>query len=294
MKKTKIAARSTGKGSSPEITAPSLVIQAAGRNMAPEDLELLRQAARSLEHPSFAIRLSSVLGTPIEKAEKFLPQPAYKLIYSTAHTAIEKAFEAAVSSLRNGRKRRPPRNVFYRTLAAGTGAVGGLFGLYGLLLDLPISTTIMLRSIAEIARANGEDLYTLESRMACLEVFALGGHAETDNAAESGYYGLRFALALPVTQATRYVSRYGMAAQGAPMLTSLVQAVSARFGAVVSQRAAAQMVPLIGAAGGSALNLLFISHFQEMARGHFVVRRLERKYGPELVSQVYKEFRSEA
>ena len=50
-----------------------------------------------------------------------------------------------------------------------------------------------------------------------------------------------------------------------------------------------QAVPAIGAAGGAAINLVFINHFQDMARGHFTVRRLERKYGAEVIQREYKE-----
>jgi len=56
----------------------------------------------------------------------------------------------------------------------------------------------------------------------------------------------------------------------------------------VSEKAAAQAVPAIGAAGGAIINTLFIDHFQDMARGHFVVRRLERKYGTKIVEETYK------
>ena len=119
--------------------------------------------------------------------------------------------------------------------------------------------------------------------MACLEVFALGGETESDDAADTGYYGIRLALAWPVTHATHYVARHGLAAEGGPILASLVSAISTRFGVAVSEKMAAMAVPLIGAAGAATINLLFMAHFQEMARGHFVVRRLERKYGKELV-----------
>lgn len=44
---------------------------------------------------------------------------------------------------------------------------------------------------------------------------------------------------------------------------------------------------MIGAASGALVNTIFINHFQDMARGHFVVRRLERRYGPELVRKTY-------
>ena len=255
-----------------------------------EDLERLRWATQHLEHPSLAARLSSLLGTPIEIAVKLLPRPVYAQVHRAAEAAVGQVMDVAASSLRHVQE-KDPRNGLYRGLAAGCGALGGAFGLYGLLLDLPISTTLMLRSVAEIARAEGEDLSTPEARLACLEVFALGGHAESDDAAETGYYGIRLALALPITQAARHLADHGFSGRGAPVLVDLIRAVGARFGVVVGQKTAAQLVPLIGAAGGAAVNLIFMSHYQEMARGHFVVRALERRYGPALVQANYEAIR---
>jgi len=55
-----------------------------------------------------------------------------------------------------------------------------------------------------------------------------------------------------------------------------------------SEKAAAQAVPIIGAAGGAILNWLFISHYQQMAKGHFTIRRLERLYPSQLVEARYR------
>jgi hypothetical protein len=256
----------------------------------PSDLERLRWATQHLEHPSLAARLTSIVGTPIEIAVKLLPRPIYRQVRSLADAAIGRVMEVAAATLRHADE-SDPRDGLYRGLAAGTGAVGGFFGIYGLLLDLPISTTLMLRSIAEIARAEGEDLRSPEARMACLEVFALGGHAETDDAAEAGYYGIRVALAVPITQAARHIAEYGLGGKGAPVVVELIRAIGTRFGLVISQKAAAQLVPLVGAAGGASINLVFMSHFQEMARGHFVVRALERRYGRDLIQANYEAIR---
>ncbi len=59
--------------------------------------------------------------------------------------------------------------------------------------------------------------------------------------------------------------------------------------ALSSGKAAAQAVPLVGAFGGAAINTLFIDHFQDMGRGHFVVRRLERLHGQEEIRRLYDE-----
>ena len=55
------------------------------------------------------------------------------------------------------------------------------------------------------------------------------------------------------------------------------------------KKAASMIVPSISAATGAAINALFMDHFQDMAKGHFVVRRLERKYGNQLIEEAYKK-----
>ena len=72
------------------------------------------------------------------------------------------------------------------------------------------------------------------------------------------------------------------------MLARFVARVAKYFGVQASQKLAAQAVPAIGAAGGAAINALFMGHFPTLARGHFIVRRLERKYDPQVVRLAYE------
>ena len=67
-----------------------------------------------------------------------------------------------------------------------------------------------------------------------------------------------------------------------------VRAIAARFGIVIGEQAGARMIPLLGAASGAMVNLVFMKHFQDVARGHFIVRRLERKYGAAFVRKAYQ------
>lgn len=246
----------------------------------------LEWANRHMEHPSLAARLSSVIGTPIDIAIKLIPPPLYRKIRRVADNAVGQVLKVAVSSLQNVAE-KDPRNGLYRALAGGTGAAGGLFGIYGLPIDLAVSTTLMLRSIAEIARSEGERIDSTDTRLACLEVFALGGHSESDDAAETGYYSLRLALALPITQASRHIALHGVNS-GGPVAARLASLIASRFSVAVSQKTAAQLVPVIGAATGAVINVAFMNHFQEMARGHFIVRRLERKYGEKMIRNSYE------
>ena len=173
--------------------------------------------------------------------------------------------------------------------SAASGAVGGAFGLAALTVELPVSTTIMMRSIADVARSEGADLADRQTQLECVMVLALGGNAPSDDAAEVGYFAVREAMTRAVSAAAAHVARHGLAKEGAPALVRLITLIAEHYSVNVTEKAAAQMVPLIGAVGGAAVNTIFIDHFQSVARGHFAVRRLERKYGEATVREKYRE-----
>lgn len=248
------------------------------------DLEALRAAVAALERQSFAGRVARLAGRRMGLVSRPLPPQLQEMAGLAAQKALTTALRVALSSLEGAPSRDTTR--FHRRLAALTGGVGGAVGLASLPVELPLSTTIMLRSIADIARHHGENLRNPETGLACLEVFALGGHAG-DNMLEGGYLAVRGLLAKSVSDAARYVATRGLSQEAAPALVRLVGQLSARFGVVVSQKVAAQAVPIIGAVSGAAINLAFTEHFQTLAHGHFAVRRLERIYNPALVRAQY-------
>lgn len=251
-----------------------------------EDALSLAKAYERLENPSFAARLSHIVGTPIEMGLKLLPRSWYLKLYRSTENAVWKAMNVAVHSLKD--KRGRPCDFSYKLAGAASGAVSGFFGAPALLLELPFSTTLMLRAIADIAQGEGEDLNELETRLACLEVFALGGRSDADDVADLGYYGIRLALQAPIANASSFLGQGGFArGPGSPLLVDFIATVAKRFGVTLSEKAAAEVIPVIGALGGGFVNTVFIQHFQDMARGHFTVRRLERKYGPALVRAEY-------
>jgi len=67
-----------------------------------------------------------------------------------------------------------------------------------------------------------------------------------------------------------------------------VRPIATRFGVVITDKLAAQMVPVAGALSAAMLNLVFIRHYQDVAKGHFIGRRLERQYGSELIKTQYQ------
>jgi hypothetical protein len=253
----------------------------------PQDLADLKSAKDLLEHPGLAARITSLFGTPIEKGFKLLPERWSDTVQDVTRTALHRALNFAVGTL-GDRQHRPSSDFIHKMCVAASGGVAGALGLSALAVELPVSTTIMLRSIADIARSEGERIKEVEAKLACLEVFALGGSSARDNAAEAGYFAVRVALGRTISEAAQFIAERGLAEEGAPALVRLITAIAGRFGTVVSEKLAAQAIPVIGAAGGALINTLFIDHFQDMARGHFTVRRLERKYGADEVRRQYE------
>ncbi len=251
----------------------------------------LSWAYQHLEHPSLAARLSNLLAAPIEEGLSLLPKHWRRRLDRTAEASIYRSLKLAVASMQHNGPSKA-NNIMHKFMVGGIGAAGGFFGPLTLLAELPITTTLILRSIADIAHAQGEDLTLREARMACVQVFALGGRTKEDEAADLGYYGLRVTLGFYFE---RDILEYAANAEGPhiPVAIEVVRAIAARFGVVISDKAAAQMVPIAGAVTGAALNLIFISHYQDVAKGHFIVRRLEREHGEELIKNAYQALREE-
>jgi hypothetical protein len=259
--------------------------------MSAEDEAALREAVAALERTSFAGRLTQMVGRQIDFAGKLVPQPISGAVGKAVTLALKAAMRVALTGLSKGPAAgllvKDRRNL-HRALVAASGAVGGAFGLITLPVELPVSTTLILRSVAEIARAEGEDLSDPEAALACLEVFALGGQHGASDLVEGGYFALRGFLAKSVSEAARHIAVRGVGGETAPILLRLMSQIAARFGLVVSQKIAAQAIPVLGALGGAAVNLAFAEHFQSLARGHFIVRRLERTYGHAPIRAAYE------
>jgi hypothetical protein len=249
------------------------------------EIEELKRARSLLESGGLVVRVAEALGRPLEAGLERLPAPARDAVQRVTQTALERALGVALGTL--AERPRGASERLHKAAAAATGAVGGFFGLGGLTVELPVATVLMLRSIADIARSEGQDITLPETRVACLEVFALGGGGG-ERAAETGYYAVRAALSQTLAEAARHIARHGLSREGAPAVVRAVAAIAARFGVVVEQKVALASVPFLGAVTASVVNTVFIDHFQKRARGHFLVRRLEEEHGYEAVRAAYE------
>ena len=251
-----------------------------------KDLDDLKYAKSLLENPGLAAKITNSLGTPIEKGFDFLPNSWRKIVSSSSQKALEVAANSAILTMKKSAK-PDAANTLHKIMVAGSGAAGGFLGLLALPIELPVSTAIMMRSIADIARSENQSVSDPQIKIACIEVFALGGPGRDDDAVETGYFAIRSGLAKSVTDAAQHIAGKGLSGKSSPALIKLISQISSRFGIQVSEKMAAQAIPVIGAVGGAVINTLFIDHFQAMARGHFIVLRLEKKYGFDVIKQAY-------
>ncbi len=257
------------------------------RPFSADELRDLQLARSLLESPSFAVKLSNVFGAPIDAGFALLPKNWSGKINRAANTALFKALEVALATTgkKGGAKRAS--SGWHKVLAGVSGGVGGAFGFAALAVELPISTTLMLRSIVDIARSEGHDTRAVETKLACLEVFALSGGRKITDPPDTPYWSTRLALQQSVQEAAAHLARKGAVEKTAPALMKFVNAIASRFGVVISEEVAAKALPILGAVGGGVINVIFMNHFQRMARGHFIILRLEKIHDWRTVKEQY-------
>ncbi|WP_026756362.1 EcsC family protein [Sediminimonas qiaohouensis] len=217
------------------------------------EAELAALARRYRGADGAAMRLLTQLGTQAETLLERLPDDLRGGLNGLTSRALEQAMGAAHSS----RGWVGDQPAWAKTaLATALGGFGGAGGLPGAMVELPVTTTLLLRAIQDVAAGNGFDPGAESVRFDCLEVFgAAGPLTARDDGADLAFLSTRLAL------------------RGATVQT-LIARVAPRLATVLGQKLAAQTVPVLGAVAGATVNYAFTSYYQEMAQVHFGLRRL--------------------
>lgn len=271
------------------------------QTMKPSDLAALRLAKYDMENVGKIMSSLNKVGNKIESGIHALPEKQQDWISKNVSNILFKIMKSNISTMEKNKKFKKPSNATYKALVGVSGAGSGFFGSFNPLgatifvSELYFSTRMMMRSILDIARNEGEDIYDINTQLACIQVFALGGDSKEDDDADTGYYSTRVAMAAAMKGAAAYLSKHGFKGLGKLMMTSanpvlmMIGLIATRLTIQVSEKFVSQAVPLVGAAGGGAINYVYMDHFQNMAKSHFVIRRLERKYGEDVVKSNYKQ-----
>lgn len=245
----------------------------------------LSNAKKKMEDIGWAMMGLNKFGNKIEDGLNLLPKKQQKWLQQLSYKVLHGVMKSNLLSMKSNNQKKSPWNRTYKALVTSSGAIGGAFGATAFAVDLGVTTKFMMRSIMDIARSEGEDLTELDTQLACLQVFALGGKSKHDDGLETGYYASKIAVSSGVKGGTKALE--GLLKGSANPIMQFIAAVASRFSIQVSEKFVAQAVPILGAAGGASINLAFMTHFQNMAQAHFAIRRLERIYGPELIEEVY-------
>lgn len=226
------------------------------------DAELDRLADIVRNAQGGGMQVLNLVGAQAENLLDMIPKAVRDRLEQTTASAIDYALSAAQAS----RGKVPDASDWLtRAVTMGTGAAGGFGGVGTALAELPVTTTVILRAILGIADEHGFDPADPKVRAACVRTFAaagpLGDHDETD---------LSFVtMRLSVTGGT---------------LQGLIAKVAPRLAVPLGQKVAAQMVPVIGAAAGAAINYVFTAYYQDMARVQFGLMRLSEATGESVES----------
>ena len=226
-------------------------------------------AARHARAGSGAMEVLNLVGAQAEGLLDRLPPEVRARLGTATERALRSAAEAAhgtrgsVPDLPQGRT---------RILTTMMGAAGGMGGLPTALAELPVTVTVLLRTIQDEAAAHGFDPAEPGVRFASVEVFGTAGPMADDDGADLGFIGARVTLT-------------GAALHG------LIARVAPRLSLVLGQKLAAQSVPLLGAAAGAATNYAYTRYYQDMAHVHFGLRRLaiEADRDPEKIVAAFRE-----
>jgi hypothetical protein len=188
---------------------------------------------------------------------------------------------------------------FHKVAAVASGALGGSLGALTAAGDVIVSTTLIMRSIQEIAREYGEDLASPEALADCLSVLAMGGPRSDDDNLDSAFWEMRAGLKLGIREKVVLKAvKTGLQTEAAQKVLSAramaeitqsaaFQKIIERFGITTQAAFAEKAVPIIGGVAGAFVNYQFLSYYQKMAHVLYRLKAIEPSYEDGQVTSCY-------
>jgi hypothetical protein len=184
---------------------------------------------------------------------------------------------------------------FHRTVVTASGAAGGFFGPITAFVDVAASTTLVLRSIQEIATSYGEDLSDPQALLDCLMVLSKGGPSDDDDALDEAYWATRASFHTSINPATVKLALESKAMQDFAaketikkvLESAVVKKILERYSITTAAAFAEKAIPVIGGAAGAVVNYQFMTYYQNMAHVTYRLKRIETKYESGQVRSCY-------
>ncbi|MFV0294234.1 MAG: EcsC family protein [Paracoccus sp. (in: a-proteobacteria)] len=219
--------------------------------------EIDRLAHRYVDARGLGMEVIDRIGGGGEQLVQRLPGFVRSRIDSAVAAALGQTFRLASASRGVLRDRGDWFNRFSTTAA---GAIGGAAGLTGAVLELPITVTMLLRAILEIAEEHGFDPSSDEVQTEALRIFAAGGPLSEDDGTDTGLLAARLTVNGRTVQA---------------LITALAPQIATRL----LTKVGTQAVPVLGAFAGASINYTFARYYQDMARVQFGLLRMSQETG---------------
>ena len=163
----------------------------------------------------------------------------------------------------------------YKSLAAAEGAVTGVAGLPGIVVDLPALVMLNLRAIGEYATYYGFDVTVQQERLFAMNVLGLASSPK--DAAK------QIAMAELVRIARDVAMRRTWTALEEHAFVQVIQQIARAVGVRLTKAKLAQVVPVVGAAVGSGFNAYYTARVCDAAYYLYRERFLAEKYGHDVI-----------
>ena len=125
--------------------------------LSPAALKELERAVVVLEGTSLPVRLAAMVGGTVDALKRRLPAAVQDRLDEAVQLALQTAMRTALATGPGA----APAPWLHRGLIAASGMAGGAFGLPGTFVELPVSTTLLLRQVAAVAADEGEEKFLL-------------------------------------------------------------------------------------------------------------------------------------
>lgn len=219
-----------------------------------DDAEIAALAERHNAAGSIGLQVLNLIGGQAENLLERLPDTVKDRLESATLNALLVSLRAADASRRVVGDQKPWLNTAF---AAAMGAAGGAGGIPTALAELPVTTTVLLRSILGVAQEYGFDPADDDTRKQALHVFASAGPMAGDDGVDMGFLSARVTLT-------------------GSSLNALAARIAPGLSLVLGRKLATQAVPVLGAAAGAVTNYAYTSYYQEMAHVHFGLLAMAR------------------
>lgn len=243
-----------------------------------QDLSELHKAITLLEAKTITARLAEV--------NKHATLPTIDsdtdYAFSYLHNAVQHALANAINHVLLAPKAFESFST-HSTFTAISGAIGGSFGFAGSVLELPLAIRLLLQGIRQIAADHEFPLSDLATHKACIEVFAMNGAPAQEHDCSHSIYYLNRAELNKAKTTDKAVATQPLSS----MCATFLYLVAQRFSQTLKKKISLQSQLNMSRVTEEQVNNVFISHYLSMAQGHFMIMRLEKKYGHTEVKQAY-------